>query len=152
MKGQVVDMDRRVFFQGLLGACAMGVLSTVARAGNLFSPKRGDPLRKELLDTIRARVESDVRQKVQFVVATINVLDNWAYLAVDPVDLKGNRIDIRKTKFAADADMMDGLTTYSLLRYKNGRWNEISFFTGPTDVSQLAWIDEYGISKKLMGF
>ncbi len=145
-------MNRRLFFQGLLGGCAMGVLSTVVMAGSLFSPKRGDPLRKELLDTIRARVESDVRQKVKFVVSIINVMGEWAYLAVDPVSMSGKAIDIRKTKYADDADMMDGLTTYSLLRYKNGRWNEISFFTGPTDVSQLAWIDDYGISKKLMGF
>ncbi len=145
-------MKRRLFLQGCAGVCAIGVASPLVFAGSLFSPKRGDPLRKQLLDTIRTRVESDVRQRVLFVVTAINVLGDWAYLAVDPVDLKGKPIDIKTTKYADDADMMDGLTTYSLLKYKNGRWSEVSFFTGPTDVSQLAWIDEYGISKKLLGF
>ena len=145
-------MKRRLFLQGFMGACVIGMSSSLVFAGSLYSPKRGDPLRKQLLDTIRTRVESDVRQRVLFVVTTINILDNWAYLAVDPVDLKGRPIDIKTTKYADDADMMDGLTTYSLLKYKNGRWSEVSFFTGPTDVSQLAWIDEYGISKTLLGF
>ena len=145
-------MKRRLFLQGFMGACVIGMSSPLVFAGSLYSPKRGDPLRKQLLDTIRTRVESDVRQRVLFVVTTINVLGNWAYLAVDPVDLKGKPIDIKTTKYADDADMMDGLTTYSLLKYKNGRWSEVSFFTGPTDVSQLAWIDEYGISKTLLGF
>jgi len=145
-------MHRRLFLQGFASVCVGVFASPFARAGSIISPKRGSPLRKQLLDTIRTRVESDVRQPVLFVVTSMNVMGNWAYLAVDPVDLKGRPINIKTTKYANDAEMMDGLTTYSLLKYKNGRWNEISFFTGPTDVSQLIWIDQYGISKKLMGF
>ena len=144
-------MKRRLVLKGLASAGAVLLASKMSLAGSIYSPKRGDPLRKTLLDTIRARVEVDMRQRVQFVVTVINVQDNWAYLAVDPVDLRGRPIDIKTTKYANE-EYMDGLTTFSLLKFKNERWHEISFFTGPTDVSQLAWIDEYGISKKLMGF
>ena len=129
---------------------ALIAFSVPSLAGSVYTPQRGDPLRKELLDTIRPRVQSDLNQRVLFVVETMNVEGNWAFLAVTPQRPNGQKIDIYSTHYAENADLMDGLTNYSLLKFANGRWNEITFVVGPTDVAYEPWPAQYGFSRELI--
>ncbi len=127
----------------------MGAIPAVG--GEVYTPQRGDPLRKEVLDTIRPRVEAEMRTKVQFVVETMNLQEDWAFVVVTPQHLNGAPIDIAKTRFAEDADFMDGLTNYSLLKLVNNRWHEVTHVTGPTDVAFIVWPKEFGCPKAVLG-
>ena len=129
---------------------ALSLVAIPSFAGSIYSPPRGDPLRKELLDTIRPRVEADLGRQVLFVVSFINVEGNWAFLAVTPVNRDGSKIDVSTTHYAKDADFMDGLTNYAALKYANGRWNEIDWVVGPTDVAYEPWPQKYGFSRALI--
>ncbi|HFC04758.1 MAG TPA: hypothetical protein ENJ55_03540 [Rhizobiales bacterium] len=144
-------MQRRSFIRISTGFVVAGLLPLKLQAGEVMSPKRGNPLRKELLNTIRPRVEASLRRKVKFLVSVINVQDDWAFLAVTPLDSNGREIDIASTRYAQEADMMDGLSTFSLLKFSNGHWYEIAHFTGPTDVAYIGWLDDFGVSKALLG-
>ena len=137
-------------FRGFAILIALTLVAIPSFAGSIYSPPRGDPLRKELLDTIRPRVEADLGRRVLFVVDFINVDGNWAFLAVTPVNRDGSKIDIYSTRYAKDADFMDGLANYSVLKYANGRWNEIEWVVGPTDVAYEPWPEKYGFSRELI--
>ena len=144
-------MQKTVFKAISMLIVLAGFFVTSALAQEIYTPQRGDPLRKQLLDTIRPRVQMEMRCKVKFVVNMMNVRGKWAFLAVTPQKTNGRKINIRKTMFASRADMMDGLTNYSLLERANGRWSEVRYVVGPTEVAYDIWPTEYGVPRRLMG-
>lgn len=131
---------------------AAALTSLPASAGNVFTPERGTFLRKQLLDIVRPRIQADLNTRVQFVVSTMKVGGGCAFLAITPQHTNGRPIDINKTRYAADADMMDGLITYSLLKNTSGRWREVAYVTGPTDVAYEPWPAKYGCPRAVFGF
>ncbi len=115
--------------------------------------ERGDPRRKLLLDTLRGPVEQDLGQKVQFVVDTLNVQDDWGFAIVHPRTPAGGEIDFRRTRYneALDEGMFDGDTTYALLHSEGGEWKLVTFVIGPTDVTYAGWPEEFGAPHALFG-
>lgn len=139
------------FFSGLV-VLAAGLAVQPAIAGDIFTPERGTLLRKQLLDIVRPRIQADLNTRVQFVVSTMKVGSGCAFLAITPQHTNGRPIDIKKTRYAADAEMMDGLITYSLLKNTNGRWREVAYVTGPTDVAYEPWPAQFGCPRAVFGF
>jgi len=140
-----------VRFNWVLSLFIMAMMAMPVMAGEVYTPQRGDPLRKQVLDSIRPRIEVEVRAKVQFVVETMNLQEDWAFVVVTPQHVNGAPIDIAQTRFADDAGFMDGLTDYSLLKFQNNRWNEIAHVTGPTDVAYIVWPKDFGCPNAVLG-
>lgn len=106
----------------------------------------GDALRKPLLDALRGSVEKDLAQPVQFVVSTLRVQGDWAFVIATPQARNGKPIDYAATHYAqAIADgVFDGGTLFALLKVDQGTWSVKEFVIGPTDVAYLARPDRQG--------
>ena len=111
----------------------------------------GDPLRRALLNTLRAPIEDELDQPVQFMVDQLKVQGDWAFYAGSVQRPDGRPIDFARTRFAeAIAEgVFDGPTTYGLMHRVGGRWTVTVFVIGPTDVAYLGWPDEYGAPPSL---
>jgi len=127
----------------------LSILLTTPVVAEVLEPARDNPLRKMLLDTIRPRVETEMRTKVQFVVEKMRVEDDCAFLIVMPRKENGEEIDIEDTIFRNAGDQMDGLTVFSLLKLRNGHWYEFVNATGPTDIVFETWPDRYLCSENI---
>lgn len=133
--------------------CGIGAaITTPVLAGSVYTPGRGDPDRKAILNAVRPRIEDETNGPVEFVVRVLNVLDNWAFAVLDPQRPGGRPIRIQDTVYADDAEFMDGLTVYALIQRRNGRWRLVESVTGPTDVAYEPWPDWYGAPRAIFGF
>jgi len=113
----------------LLLATSLGV-----SAQSVHEPARGTAERSEILDTVRPLLEARVGPPVEFVVDWMRSGNGWAFVQLSPQRPGGAAIDLYQTTYANQADYMDGLVTFALLRFQNNRWNLIDFVVGPTDV------------------
>ena len=111
----------------------------------------GDPLRKTLLDALRAPVADELNQPVQFMVDTLRVQGDWAFYAGTVQRPDGRPIDFARAGFAERIaeGMFDGPGTYGLMHRVGGRWTVTVHVIGPTDVAYLGWSDEYGAPASL---
>ncbi len=133
---------RRHGFLGVFHGLAISVLSLFLMAGvtlgaaaqSVYEPSRGSAERRDILNAIRPMVEARVGPPVEFVVSWMRSGAGWAFVNVNPQRPGGGRIDPFLTTFASQAEYMDGLSTYALLRYQYDRWNLVDFVVGPTDV------------------
>lgn len=122
-----------------------------AFAASIYTPERGSAERKAILDSLRPAMEAAMRGPVEFVINEMNVMDGWAFISVEPQRPGGAAIDAAKTGFAEDIGFMDGLRTFAISRFDDGRWHHVEHHVGPTDVSYQYWTQLYGVSPKLMG-
>lgn len=132
-------------------AAMAAIFSGPALALTFREPAKGSAERAAIMDTLRPAVEAEMRGPVEFVVTTIRVTPNWAFVQVEPQRPGGGVIDPEETGFAGDTDMMDGLTVYGLMGFQAGRWNLIDHMVGPTDVGYAAWQQRYGVPAALLG-
>ncbi|MEE2865696.1 MAG: hypothetical protein VYE69_10740 [Pseudomonadota bacterium] len=119
-----------VFLSSLLLMCT----GLTASAQTVHEPSRGTAERKDILDAMRPMMEARVGPPVEFVVNWMRSGHGWAFVQVSPQRPGGGAIDLSRTTFASQADYMDGLVTFALLRYQFNRWNLVDFVVGPTDV------------------
>ena len=112
-----------------------------AETAKLEMPTAGSALRKAVLDGLRPAIESDLNQKVIFVVNKIRVCENWAYVEVKPLQPDSKPIDFMKTRYqeGIDQGFFGGNDTYALLRKNDDHWVTIKFIIGPTDVCWIGW-------------
>jgi hypothetical protein len=132
-------------------AIMMMAISGPALALTFREPAKGSAERAAIMDTLRPAVEAEMRGPVEFVVTTIRVTPNWAFVQVEPQRPGGGVIDPEETGFAGESDMMDGLTVYGLMGFQAGRWNLIDHMVGPTDVGYADWQQRYGVPAALLG-
>lgn len=127
--------------------CALLVIlastAVLAQSPKVIKPDMKNPLRKEILNALRPKIEKDLGQKVIFKVDTIRVYDGWAFVAVHPLQPNSKPIDFKKTKYKEnlEAGMFDGDSTYAILRLANKKWTVKDFVIGPTDVYWSNWVD-----------
>ncbi|POF28230.1 hypothetical protein CLV41_11681 [Roseibium marinum] len=117
-----------------LSALLLLATSADIRAQSVHEPARGTAERTELLNAVRPMLEARVGPPVEFVVDWMRSGGGWAFVQLSPQRPGGGAIDLSRTTFASDAEYMDGLLTFALLRHQYGRWNLIDFVVGPTDV------------------
>lgn len=132
---------------------ALGALLWFGVAGHaqaIVSPSRGSALRSEVLNALRPTVEAEVGGQVVFVVNTLNVIGDWAYVSADPKRPDGRKIDWRKTKFrrAFEADAFSELVL-ALLHRQDRRWVVAEYDIGPTDVPSVEWIVKHKLPEEL---
>jgi len=121
-------------FRIILVAFSVSFLSLSASAQAVYEPSRGTAERTEILNAVRPMLEARVGPPVEFVVNWMRSGSGWAFVQLNPQRPGGGSIDLYQTTFAGQAEYMDGITTYALLRYQYNRWNLIDFVVGPTDV------------------
>ncbi|WP_349357508.1 hypothetical protein [Stappia sp.] len=128
----------RLLCAGVALLVALAVTLTVplsgAHAQPAYEPARGTQERKDLMNAIRPLVEVRVGAPVEFVVDRLRVSEGWAFAIVSPQRPGGVPIDLSRTLLRDQAEVMDTITTYVLLRQAYGRWNVVDYAIGPTDV------------------
>jgi hypothetical protein len=77
----------------------------------------------------------------------------WAFVSGPAVAPDGGALDLSKTTMAQAAaeGMMDGTNVIALLKRDNGGWTVVTMAIGPTDVPQVGWPQQYGVSPALVG-
>ena len=124
-----------------------------AKAGELevYRFERGTPERARLLDAARPIFEREIGGPIEFVVTTLNAFDGWAFGNVRVQRPGGQPIDWRRTKFAeAYAEgMFDAGGHVFLLRNDGGRWTEVEYAIGPTDVAWDWWRQQHNLPEAL---
>jgi hypothetical protein len=126
----------------------LGIVPAAAQA--IVSPPKGSPLRAEVLNALRPVVEKETGGRVVFAVHALNVMGEWAYADVEPLQPNGSKVDWRKTKFRRDfeADMFSGLVL-ALLRKQGGSWQVVEIAVGPTDVAWIEWQKQHKLPEAL---
>jgi hypothetical protein len=132
----------------VMAACALP-----ARAGDFHQPPKGSVLRASILDAARPAFEREIGGPIEFVVTTLNVLDEWAYGDVRLQRPGGAPIDWSKTKFAEDnaQGMLETGHNLFLLQEGGDGWTLVEYAIGPTDVAWDDWRRQRGIPAELFG-
>jgi hypothetical protein len=132
-------------------AAFIAAMVSTAFAADIHEPAKGSAERKAILDAIRPAIEAQMRGPVEFQINVMLSDGEWAFVSANPQRPGGREIDMEKTAFAGKSDIMDGLTTYALVRFANGRWNHIDDIIGSTDVAYMAWLELYQVPKAVIG-
>lgn len=132
-----------------LGISLMAIAGSAAMT--IKTPQPGSAERVAILDAMRPQVEAAMRGPVVFVIDTMNVAEDWAFVIGYPQRPDGSAIDPSETGYASEIDYMDGLTTIALLRFANNRWNLIDLHTGATDASFTIWPQLFGVPGPIVG-
>ncbi|MFN6964380.1 MAG: hypothetical protein ACK4S4_11525 [Pyrinomonadaceae bacterium] len=124
--------------------CFLIGLAAAADAQSVYTPEKGSPERKAIVDALRMPVERDLRQKIVFVADTFNVSGSWAFVGGTPQKPDGKRPDYSITKYASavDAGAFDN-NFFALLKKTRGVWRVTTFAIGCTDVCYADWWRRY---------
>lgn len=102
---------------------------------------RDMPLRKQLFDLLRPKVEREAKRKVQFE-GSLRAFKNWAIFIGSTLDTDGKPV-----KFPT----WDNDDTAALwLRTEDG-WRLVNYSVGHSDAFYIFWHEKYGVPKALVG-
>lgn len=133
----------------LIFLIAAFVAATSAQA--VYTPKADSAERKAILAALRVPVEKDFKQKIVFVVETLNSNGSWAYIGGTPQKPGGGNPDLVGTKFAEYEDAYDH-NFFGLLRKTGGKWRVVTYAIGCTDVCFADWWSTYKAPKAIFPF
>lgn len=133
---------------GLLIAC----LASSVLAQSVHELAKGSAERRQILDSVRGQVESEMGVPVEFIVTCLRATSGWAFGQLEPQRPGGAAIDPADTAFADRGDMMDGLTIFALFKRDGDDWVLVDHVVGPTDVAYVDWPDRYGAPAVIFGF
>ena len=119
-----------------------------ASAQSVYTPEKGSPERKAILDALRIPVERDLKQKVVFVADNFNVFGNWAFVGGTPQNLTGGEPDYSRTQYAdaLESEAFDN-NIFALLKKTAGKWKVTAYAIGCTDVCYADWWRRYRAPK-----
>ena len=128
-------------------------LSAVAFAQGVYTPEKGSPVRKAILDALRIPVERELNQNIVFAAENFNVSGSWAFLGGDPQSPGGGSPDYRGTPYqeAKDADMFDS-NFFALLKKTGGKWKVVHYAIGCTGVCYADWWRRYKAPKAIFPY
>jgi hypothetical protein len=112
--------------------------------------KYGDPVRKELMNAVRPRVERTLRTKVIFSVHEANRVGDWAFMTAEPKNPDGSAIRYERTPVAKQwKDGVFGGIVCALYRKRGSRWEVRRYDFGASDVTWLEWGKQTGAPKSV---
>jgi hypothetical protein len=129
-------------------ACCLtlAALMTGVAAGEPL--KYGDPIRKELMNAVRPRVERTLRTKVIFSVHDANRVGDWAFMTAEPKNPDGSPIRYERTPVAKQwKDGVFGGIVCALYRKRGSHWEIRRYDFGASDVVWLEWGKQTGAPK-----
>lgn len=141
---------KKIFPYVLIIAAA---LATTLSAQSVYTPEKGSPERKAILDALRIPVERDLKQKVIFVADNFNVQGNWAFVGGRPQTADGARPDYSNTQYAdaVDSGAFDN-NLFALLKKTAGKWKVTTYAIGCTDVCYADWWRRYRAPKTVFPY
>jgi len=122
-------------------------------AQTVTHPEKGSSERTALLDTLRPAVETKLKQKIVFVVNTINVQGSWAFVDGRVQTPDGKVPNWKNTPFAQAAKygaQSDGIS--ALLRKNAGSWKVVTNAIGCTDVCYVDWWKRFKAPKAVFPY
>ena len=107
-----------------------------------------------ILNILRSKVKPQIKEDVTFVVSSLKLKNNYAFLKGNVKYADGKEIDFRKTIFKEDFEngMFDGSSIYALCKKVNGKWKYLVHAIGPTDVVYTCWASTYKAPKELFDY
>ena len=132
----------------LLVAISLSLFAIALQAQTPYTPEKGSPERKAILDALRIPVERDLKQKVVFVAENFNVLGSWAFVSGTPQNANGGSPDYSRTQYAdaLESGAFDN-NFFALLRKTAGKWKVTTYAIGCTDVCYADWWRRYRAPK-----
>lgn len=129
------------------------VVAWSAAAQSVYTPEKGSPERKAILDALRIPVERDLKQKIVFAADNFNVSGSWAFVSGNPQNTSGGQPDYRNTKYweALDSGAFDN-NFFALLRKTAGKWRVTTYAIGCTDVCYVDWWRRYKAPKGIFPY
>ena len=127
--------------------------ASVASAQSAYTPEKGSPERKAILDALRIPVERDLKQKVVFVADNFKVQGNFAFVSGIPQNSSGGDPDYARTKYAdqVDSGAFDN-NFFALLKKTGGKWRVAAYAIGCTDVCYAYWWREHRAPKAIFPY
>ena len=127
--------------------------ASVASAQSAYTPEKGSPERKAILDALRIPVERDLKQKVVFVADNFKVQGNFAFVSGTPRNSGGEDPDYARTKYAdqVDSGAFDN-NFFALLKKTAGKWRVTNYAIGCTDVCYADWWRRYKAPKAVFPY
>lgn len=125
-----------------------GTVTAVPALEGPYTPERGSPERKAILDALRMPVEKQLKQSVIFKVDHLKVQVGWAFFIGKPQQPDGSAVDYSNTVYdeAVEAGAFDdGIV--ALLQSSGGKWRVKQFVIGATDVPYVDWDKKYRAPK-----
>lgn len=123
-------------------------LTSLAQAGPVSSPAPGSVDRKEILDAIRPRAESQLGRPVEFVVTEMKMQDGWAFAILTAQRPGGKSIPISETIFSPGE--LDTFTIFALLEDSSSGWNLMEYDLDPKEPTPMVWREKYGLPSTLL--
>lgn len=147
---------RNVWLIGRRRAALMPILAVAMAvpaggvAAQVTTPPPGSTVRTELLDAVRGITEAELGAPVEFVVNTMRVLGEWAFVELHPQRPGGGPIYYTYTRYQAawDAGALDE-TAQALLRETPAGWLVYEYLFGATDVAWLRWAESYPVPAEI---
>ena len=132
---------------------AISIFASAAFAQAAYTPAKNSAERTVILSVLRAPVEKELKQKIQFSVEHFKVAGNWAFLSGAPQNIRGGRPSYRGTEYqeAIDADMFDN-NFFALLRKTGGKWRVVKYLIGCTDVCYATWWKDHKAPKAIFPY
>lgn len=114
------------------------------------TPPAGSPLRKAVLDAVRPMAEAEVGKPVEFVVADLRVLGEWAFVRAVIQRPGGGEVEYAYTRYQSwvDAGAFDG-QVIALLRETPKGWLVYEYDLGATDVVWDPWKELYPVPREV---
>ncbi len=123
---------------------AAGTTVNAQSAPPVYTPAKGSPERKAILDVVRPLAERDLGAPVEFVVSEFNVAGDMAFVALKAQRPGGGSIDPYRTPFAEQngeeaVSMFDCCHVEAVLQKRQGSWRVMESGVGTTDVWYTEW-------------
>ena len=127
---------------------AVGVFAQTA-----YTPEKGSPERKAILDALRIPVERDLKQPIVFVPDNFKVQGTWAFVSGTPQAPGGGAPNYAGTKYAEEeSEGAFDNNFFALLRKTNGKWGVTKYAIGCTDVCFADWWKRYRAPKAIFPY
>jgi len=142
-------MTRKLIF----GLLLLFAAASAASAQAAYTPEKGSPERKAILDALRLPIERDLKQKVVFVADNFRVQGNFAFVSGTPQNSSGEDPDYARTKYAdqVDSGAFDN-NFFALLKKTAGKWRVTHYLIGCTDVCYADWWRRFRAPKAIFPY
>lgn len=123
----------------------------VSLGQDVYTPEKGTPERKAILDALRIPVERTMKQPIVFVADNFKVQGNWAFVSGTPQNSSGGRPDLSITRWKGSEDLFDD-NFFGLLKKTAGKWKVVTHALGCTDVCYADWWKKYKAPKSIFPY
>lgn len=125
--------------------------TSLVSSQQVYTPDKGSPERKAILDALRVPVERELKQRIVFVTDNFKIKGNWAFVSGRPTTPSGGKPNLKGTKFEGAEDMFDN-NFFGLLKKTNRKWKVVTHALGCTDVCYADWWRRYRAPKAIFPY